>query len=250
MTNISGIKKIYSWAKNPISSSILCKKKSFIGDVKKLKYASHLEKDVLELTTKKPAGKNIGQIYHKITDPITGKIEKTVIDVDIDIKKRYDQTIYTFKDKGKETGHLILEDHVDIPEKEKIYLLTKDIPEFGIVGDRVIVKQLMNYDQTKYSGIGDLADKIAVQHCQKLGIKPVIISEAAYNSHAAHYKRGKRFIYSDKTNNPNEIVKRIIEETPKGEKCDTSRMGILITYMPDEIIEKHIKELEKNPILK
>jgi len=250
MTNINSIKNFYGWVKAPLSNSILSNKKTFIGDVKKIKYAPSLEKDTLELNKQKPIGKNIGQIYQKITNPATGEIEKKQIDVDIDIQKRYDQTIYTFKDNDKKVGYVILEDHVNIPKEEKIYLLTSDIPEFGIVGDRIIVKHLMNYNPNKYAGIGNLADKIAVQHCQKLGIKPVIISEAAYNSHAAHYKRGKRYLYSNESNNPNEIIKNIIAQTPKGEKCDTSRMGMLISYMPEELVAKHIKELEINPVLK
>ena len=209
---------------------------------------TRLEYDVVQLSETPFARKNIGKVYKKFKDPITNKIIKRPQDVNIEIKKHFDQTIYTFKDKEKEIGCVILEDHINIPDLEKIYLMTSDIPKFGIVGDRVIVKHLINYNQEAYSGIGSLADKIAVAHCNKLGIKPVIFSEAAYNSHAAHYKRGKRFIYSDENNNPNIIVKQIIENTPCDEKCNTSSMGILYAYMPDEIVEKIQKELLLEPL--
>lgn len=213
---------------------------------------STLANDIVQISDTKRAGRNIGQIYEKVIDETTGKIVKKPIDVDIEIedRKSWDQTVYHFKHNDKEVGYVILEDHINIPEEEKIFLLTSDIPQFGIVGDRVIVKHLMNLNQKRYAGIGELADRIAVEHCNRRGIKPVIISEASYNSHAAHYKRGKRYLYSDENNNPNKIVEEIIKNTPSGEQCDTSRLGMLISYMPKELIAKIQQYLSKNPILK
>ena len=208
--------------------------------------------DVVELTQEPKIGRNKGQIYKKVTDCTTGKTTKQPIEVDVEVdeRKSWDQTVYTFKDKGKDVGYVILENHLNIPDWQKIYLLTSDIPEFGIVGDRVIVQHLMNLDQANYAGIGELADRITVEHCNRLGIKPVVIAEASYNSHVAHYKRGKRYLYSNENNNPNNIIKEIIEKTPEGEKCNTGFMGMLISYMPDELIEKIQQYLSKNPILK
>ena len=213
---------------------------------------STLASDVVQISDTKKAGRNIGQIYEKVIDEATGEVIKKPIDVEIEIedRKSWDQTVYHFKHNDKEVGYVILEDHINIPEEEKIFLLTSDIPQFGIVGDRVIVKHLMNFNQKRYAGIGELADRITVEHCNRLGIKPVIISEASYNSHAAHYKRGKRYLYSDENNNPNEIVRKIIEETPAGEQCNTGHLGMLISYMPDELIQKIQKYLLENPILK
>lgn len=213
---------------------------------------STLTSDVVQISDTKKVGRNIGQIYEKVIDETTGKIIKKPIDVEIEIedRKSWDQTVYHFKHNDKEVGYVILEDHINIPEEEKIFLLTSDIPQFGIVGDRVIVKHLMNFNQKRYAGIGELADRITVEHCNRLGIKPVIISEASYNSHAAHYKRGKRYLYSDENNNPNEIVRKIIEETPTGEQCNTGHLGMLISYMPEELVQKIQKYLLENPILK
>ena len=213
---------------------------------------STLTSDVVQISDTKKVGRNIGQIYEKVIDETTGKIIKKPIDVEIEIedRKSWDQTVYHFKHNDKEVGYVILEDHINIPEEEKIFLLTSDIPQFGIVGDRVIVKHLMNFNQKRYAGIGELADRITVEHCNRLGIKPVIISEASYNSHAAHYKRGKRYLYSDENNNPNEIVRKIIEETPAGEQCNTGHLGMLISYMPEELVQKIQKYLLENPILK
>ena len=213
---------------------------------------STLTSDVVQISETKKVGRNIGQIYEKVIDEATGKIIKKPIDVEIEIedRKSWDQTVYHFKHNDKEVGYVILEDHINIPEEEKIFLLTSDIPQFGIVGDRVIVKHLMNFNQKRYAGIGELADRITVEHCNRLGIKPVIISEASYNSHAAHYKRGKRYLYSDENNNPNEIVRKIIEETPAGEQCNTGHLGMLISYMPEELVQKIQKYLLENPILK
>lgn len=213
---------------------------------------STLANDIVQISDTKRAGRNIGQIYEKVIDEATGKVVKKPIDVDIEIedRKSWDQTVYHFKHNDKEVGYVILEDHINIPEEEKIFLLTSDIPQFGVVGDRVIVKHLMNLNQKRYAGIGELADRIAVEHCNRRGIKPVIISEASYNSHAAHYKRGKRYLYSDENNNPNKIVEEIIKNTPSGEQCDTSRLGMLISYMPKELIAKIQQYLSKNPILK
>ena len=236
-------------------SSIKCPLKSLVEASKLPKSnvkLSILSSDCVEIKHAVPKGQNKGIIYKKVTDEATGKITKQAIEVDIEIedRKSWDQTVYHFKHDGKEVGYVILEDHINIPEEEKIFLLTSDIPQFGIIGDRIIVKHLMNYNQQQYAGIGELADKIAVEHCNRRGIKPIIISEASYNSHAAHYKRGKRYLYSDENNNPNEIVRKIIEETPDGEQCNTGHLGILISYMPDELIQKIQKYLLSNPLLK
>ena len=48
---------------------------------------------------------------------------------------------------------------------------------------------------------------------------------------------------------PNETIKKIVENTPKGEKFDTSELkNTPLMYMPKEMIKELEKELEEHPI--
>lgn len=98
-----------------------------------------------------------------------------------------------------------------------------------------------------YGNIGKTADQIEVEHCLRRGLKNFDISSDAYlNSHALHYIRGKRFINPEN----NEIVRKIIENTPKGEMFHTEFLGKIGMYMPLELIKKYIEIIQKSPLLK
>ena len=89
-----------------------------------------------------------------------------------------------------------------------------------------------------------------------------MISYAALDASPMHYMRGKRFIpyerycsldeieqYDLKDKTPNDTVKEIIKNTPKGKKFDTSELEMfLVMYMPEEMIKKLEEELKKHPI--
>lgn len=119
-----------------------------------------------------------------------------------------------------------------------------------------------NLNQEKYKGINVLSDRIAVENCLKRGLTNFeITGDAMWNSHVAHYKSGKRFkpvefqkaklfkqIYG--TDNPNLIIKNIIENTPKGKKCYTEALKNIEFYLPRDLINKYIKISRLKPILK
>ena len=111
----------------------------------------------------------------------------------------------------------------------------------------VHVEYIENMNPQLYSGFGSIADQIEVEYCLKRGLDYFEIkSEAALNSHALHYLRGKRFeLESD-----NEAVRKIIETTPAGQKFDTRALGNIRMYMPWELIEKYIDIIKKCPLLK
>ena len=104
-----------------------------------------------------------------------------------------------------------------------------------------------NLNPDLYKNFGYLADQIEVEHCINRNLKDFeIISNASLNSHALHYLRGKRFI----SDGINQIVKGIIERTPKNQKFKTSFLGSVKMYMPKDIIQKYIEIIKRTPILK
>ena len=111
----------------------------------------------------------------------------------------------------------------------------------------VHVNFIHNMNPQLYSGLGRTADQIEVEHCLQRGLKDFQIeSTAAMNSHALHYLRGKRFI----PKKFNQKVKQIIEATPKGEKYNTSFLGMVKMYMPRELIQKYIEIIKQCPLLR
>lgn len=112
--------------------------------------------------------------------------------------------------------------------------------------DGIKVDYIENMQPQLYSGFGKLADQLEVEHCMKRGLGYFNInSEAALNSHALHYLRGKRF-YSEEAE---EEVKRVIAETPKGERYNTRFLGKIRMFMPQELIDKYIEIIKKNPLI-
>ena len=104
------------------------------------------------------------------------------------------------------------------------------------------VEYIENFNPHLYSGFGKVADQIEVEHCLKRGLSHFAInSEAAFNSHALHYLRGKRF-YSEAVEKE---VLRVIKDTPKGQKFDTKFLGKVKMYMPKELIEKYLSIIKK-----
>ncbi len=111
----------------------------------------------------------------------------------------------------------------------------------------VNVEFIKNMNPDLYSGFGKIADQIEVEHCLKRGLKFFdITSYAALNSHALHYLRGKRFFSEE----AEEIIKKIIKTTPEGEIFNTSFLGRIRMYMPQELIEKYMQIIKQNPLIK
>ena len=209
-----------------------------------------------------------GYIYKKVFNKQKGIIQKIPQEVNIAKSTEGINTSYYFLDPKTKTeiGYVIIVDwskdffYNDIESPK----LLEDFPEQGIEGNRISIDYLQNNDENQYSGIGKLADQIAVEYCLQEGLEPNIVSLADTNSHAAHYKRGRRFFplnkndteinYEDfvkkyKTDDPNKVIEEKIAATPSGEKTDTSDLYGLYMYMPQEVIKKYLEEIKRNPIL-
>lgn len=177
---------------------------------------------------------------------IYSKIQQNFVPVTVS-KKSYDLknfgifTKYSIFDKNNLIGHVDLQD-----------------TPMGI-----FVEFIENLHPDLYSGFGKLADQIEVEHCLKRGMDTFEInSEAALNSHAVHFLRGKRFkeirsksiakemMAKFQTQDPNLIVQKIIKATPKGEKYITNFLGKVSMFMPKEMINKYLEAIKKTPILK
>jgi len=182
-------------------------------------------------------------IYSKVTNSyIPVRVEKRVYGTD-DICPQI--TEYNVYDNHKKVGFVRLHD------TEKgcyVQFIKNEIPQ-------------------EYGDFGYLADKLEVQHCMQRNLQDFeITSYASMNSHALHYKRGKRFIGNVNQNqknrffelfkdaeiknfNINAIVKYIVNHTPKGEGFNTWFLKQVSMYMPKNLIKKYVSELKKNPIL-
>ena len=199
-----------------------------------------------------------GVIYdRKLNKPIKVTVLKT------DAKKN--ETTYRFVSKNlkKEYGYLNLTLCKKPKDFEYSYIgsdacLLKNYPEYGIRGARVIVDYLENHNDSRYAGIGRLADKIAVKHCLDNNIKPVIISIADWDSHVAHYKRGKRYLplvpdtteykfFKEKygSTDVNSILEKLVNESElNNEKIDLKDWFPIPMYMPQKLAQKYVKELQ------
>lgn len=193
------------------------------------------------------------------------KLNKPVDVTVLKINKNENETTYRFvsKNRKKEYGYVDLTLCKRIKDFEYVYFgsdtcLLQDYPQYGIKGPRVIVDFLQNNNDSRYSGIGKLADKITVKHCLDSGIKPVVISIADWDSHVAHYKRGKRYlplVSGTKTYNyfmkkygtadVNQLLEQLIKESEQiEEKVDISDWNPVPMYMPKELAQKYVKELK------
>lgn len=213
-----------------------------------------------------------GTIYKKVINEKTDKIEKEPMTVDIAQSKDGCTVSYYFlePETQEEIGFVIIEDWrmARFNPVFDYYLdnskLIDDFPEQGIEGERISIEYLQNNNEEKYSGIGRLADQIAIEYCLRENIEPNIISLAEPNSHAAHYKRGRRFLPVDKydkdidyyefvkeygTDDPNKIIEERIAQTPKGKKVDTSDLFGIYMYMPQDVVQAYLKQIKEHPVL-
>ena len=200
--------------------------------------------------------KHKGVIYKKVKDEKGNVIKK--IPVEVDITKPKSDEFHFIKD-GKKLGSVKLSYISDEKCKEESSDCTyKNYEEEGIVGDRIVVDYVRNFDEDEYGGIAHLADLIEVAACKELGFKPNVVSLSLEEAAPTHYVRGKRFVPFEKYcrklmdiygKEPNDIVGEIVKNTPKGEKFDTSEIKhSFLTYMPKELIAKYEEELKDHPI--
>jgi len=237
------------------------------------KTAEEESKNYLSLGKLNPRHKGI--IYEKITQR-DGSIKKVPTKVKIE---KEDGNVFNFVKNGETIGYVILnyiteEDkpYIDFKEKNSSHnyefeflgkykkdVLGKDYEKYGIKGDRIIVEFLTNNRESQYGGIGHLADLLEVACCKELGIKPNIISYSTKEAIPLHYKRGKRFIPFEMYNkdftvlyggaDPNELAAKAIAEKDTHGKYNLKDLGgSFLMYMPEKLVEKYEKELEKNPI--
>ena len=224
---------------------------SFTGKTKEKEYIDPLEKLV---------PKHKGIIYKKVCDEKGNVIKKVPVEADIVTNN---PGTFQFKIDDEEIGYVQL---IYIPaercNKNNWADLYNDYKDEGITGDRLSVKYLHNNQQEKYCGIGHLADLLEVACCKKIGFKPNVVSYSAVDAAPLHYLRGKRFVpyehycsqdemkdYNLEGKNPNDTIKEILENTPKGQKFDTSEIEMyLIMYMPKEQVKNLEKELKEHPI--
>ena len=109
------------------------------------------------------------------------------------------------------------------------------------------VMYIKNQNPELYKGFGKVADQIEVEHCLKRNIeKPVITSEAKFNTHITHFKRGKRFI----NEGINIFLQNLIENLSKGEKYITSFLGTQKMFMPQNLVNKYMEIIKKAPLLR
>lgn len=126
---------------------------------------------------------------------------------------------------------------------------------------------IRNNKQNEYGKFALLADKLEVQYCLDKNMSDFEIrSYADLNSHALHYLRGKRFEGEAtpqqiqrfremfkwakiKSFDYNTVVKYIIDHTPKGERFNTMFLKEIPMYMPQNLIQKYIRELLQNPLI-
>lgn len=252
-------KEIIAWTKTSGSKSLLAMRPIKINTVG-LKLAPVLEKDSFQkkviagdvfetrraLSIENSIVNNTGIAFKKVKKA-SGKIEKQQIPVEINAVRDNEKMVtYNFFDGDTPIGFVQLEEIFDRNMRARVGM-NKDYPELGIRGSRVIVHMLQNYNEKTYAGIGNLADKVAVQHCLNYGIEPNILSEASYQSHLAHFLRGKRF-FPYRGVDYNKDFEQLAKNRTKGEHIDTSEYGSLLTYMPREMVEKLKAELISCPL--
>ena len=233
----------------------LAKKKGMTGDV----FEYQMVKDELlptklaetkrALDGEKHVSENASIVFKRVKNA-NGEIEKQPISVQINATRdNAEMVTYDFFDGDKPVGFVQLEEHFHRKNGTSCRpgILLKDYPKYGIKGDRVIVHMLENFDEKTYSGIGKLADKVAIQHCLLNGIEPNVVSEAAYQSHLAHFLRGKRFL-PYRGEDYNKIFEQIAKTRVKGTHIDTSEYGTLLTYMPREMVQRLKEEVKNAPL--
>jgi len=133
--------------------------------------------------------------------------------------------------------------------------LLEDRPKQGIVGPKLVVDYVQNWNDNKIGGLGHLADKLTVKYCLDNNLPVNIVSVADRGSHMAHYLRGKRFFpleegtheymfYKEKYGKTdiNKILEEYLPKLKHNQKLKLD-MGFLPMYMPQKLVQKYILEL-------
>ena len=111
----------------------------------------------------------------------------------------------------------------------------------------VYVCYIKNLNPDLYSGVGKLADQIEVEHCLKNNKKnPYIESTAQVGTLLQHFKRGKRFI----DEGVNVFLNEVLKNLQKGERVYVGFLGNAKMFMPQNLIQKCMEQIEKHPLLK
>lgn len=186
-----------------------------------------------------------------IFDKITQKPIKTVILKSMD---DVNSISYNFMSENleKEYGYVSFSLY-NPTDKITFNELLQDRPNQGIIGQKIVVDYLQNWNDEEIGGIGHLSDKLIVKYCLDNNLPVNIVSVADRGSHLAHYLRGKRFfpLEEDSLNyykenfgetDINKILKRMSDLHNKNEKIKL-KMGFLPMYMPKELVTKYINEL-------
>lgn len=258
-------------------------------------YTSQMQSGIFNIDLKKPAElvfdrfKRISQrnkpVTLRYTPENTAYVYKKIHTAENGIKKQKMKvnvltstdgesiTTYHFftPDLKREIGYVSIAD-CRLLKKNNFYEYSKeayfnkplhvDHKKEGIVGDRIKIDYLQNWDDKKYGGIGELADRLSVEYCINNNLPLNIVSEADINSHIAHYKRGKRFFmpatesnagdfFKNRygTKNPNQIIKKLLSES-RDARIDTGSWGCLPMYMPQELAQKYAGMAKNSPIIK
>lgn len=200
------------------------------------------------------AGKNLGDVFFK-TQSMDGKILKTPVQVSVEFTKKPDGGVFKLFDSNDEyvgKGWFGILGRKNKNEFGKF--VSESYPKLGLTGNRIYVKYLENAQPEKYSGVAGLLEKIIVEYCLRKNLNPKIVFNAGYNSHAAHFLRGARFLpFKTKEGisiDINKLVKNIIDLTPSGSKCRTEGIGLVPAYLPKEKIQEYISQILEKPVLK
>lgn len=212
---------------------------------------------------------NKGIIFKKVRNAKTGEIKKIPMEVNILETTLHDfETVFHFMkpDMSKELGHAILHDYSSIKGSDFFkhhygrgpHLRYR--PKLGIKNP-IVTEFVHNGDRQKYSGMGDLTDRLSVEYCLRKGIEPSVTSLATGNSLVARYKEGRRFVPLSKndtgadafkakynTLDPNKAMEQIIEKS-KGKKIKSSGFDMTVMYLPENKIAEYTKMAQTSPIL-
>ena len=241
---------------------------------------TNAEQDIL-LETKNIFGRKEGVSLHYspesrgiLTDTDNGKKIETVILLSENPKDE-NQFTYHFmsEDLSKEYGYACMSKKVDTKNKgvfeNKINRLSKKIKQLlpntepcnrqdilkdyknKVEGDRIEIEYSQNLCPEKISGVGKLAEKLAVKYCLENQIKPNIVFYSMNNSHIQNYKRGNLFLPLDEhseiskefykkygTNNVNTIMEKL-EKKGILTTEETKNWGDLGMYVPKQKVDEY-----------
>lgn len=202
--------------------------------------------------------KQTAVIYKKTLNRLTGETVKTPVKINVASSSDEAFDYYHFLEQGtnKEIGYVQFFNSKKAKyseEASKFYdqgKFSRNYPAFGIKKDRIVIEMAYNHSENSYGGIGGLVDRLAVEYALKNGIKPTsIISEAGFNSHCQHYKRGRRFI-PENGKNFNKIVSDLISGSLPNQKITSEQLWDVLMYFPKKMVNALLEETKKNPILR